>query len=453
MPRRPSRSRRLATAARWPLGIALTSWRYMWRTTPLRRRELPGSPRSDAPPSLPGGVDLADVQPAEDGAGPFFHRRYRIRIRDAPMGAEALMTELRADLNHAAPTEFARFEKVLGEEGEVRVGDEFVVRMAGPWDGPVRVVEAGPASLRLATLRGHLEAGQVEFRAEPEGDLLVFTIESWARSGDRLSDLLYQHLRLAKEVQLHMWTSFLERVTEVAGGRRSGALEVETRRVEGPVLTDARRLSPGKARALEALARRGLNFDPSRREVLDERHGWQVDHRRCALPAEPPGEPAPDGSWARARAVLRDYEFADSALVRATYRPDTPLMGRDMLLELRFSGLRFRAGVRVDAVYDETRDIGGRAARVYGWRYRTLEGHLEMGEMEWEVWKWLETGEVEFQLHAISRRVPTRNAFVRAALRLFGRREQLRFYERCCARVAQLVTAPSAAAAITSGPA
>jgi hypothetical protein len=29
--------------ARWPLGIAVVSWRYMWRTTPLHRSEEAGS--------------------------------------------------------------------------------------------------------------------------------------------------------------------------------------------------------------------------------------------------------------------------------------------------------------------------------------------------------------------------------------------------------------------------
>jgi hypothetical protein len=116
----------------------------------------------------------------------------------------------------------------------MNVGDEYVVRMPGPWDGPVRVAEVTPTSFRLATLAGHLEAGQIEFRAAREGDRLAFTIESWARSGDRLSDLLYGHLRMAKEVQLHMWASFLERVVELAEGRRDGLLEIHTRRVDEP---------------------------------------------------------------------------------------------------------------------------------------------------------------------------------------------------------------------------
>ncbi len=39
MPRRPSATRRWLTAATWPVGVALTSWDYMWRITPMRREE------------------------------------------------------------------------------------------------------------------------------------------------------------------------------------------------------------------------------------------------------------------------------------------------------------------------------------------------------------------------------------------------------------------------------
>ena len=63
-----------------------------------------------------------------------------------------------------------------------------------------------------------------------DGDLLVFAIESWARSGDRLSDLLYDRVRMAKEIQLHMWTSLLERVVRLAGGRMTGGVDIFTRR-------------------------------------------------------------------------------------------------------------------------------------------------------------------------------------------------------------------------------
>jgi hypothetical protein len=233
MPRRLPLRRRLVTAAGWPLGVGLTSWRYIWRTTPLHRREELGDPRTDAPPPLPGGVSQADVQHADQGAGALFHRRYRTRVREADLSPEALIERVAADPDCVAPTEFAKFIKLEGRTGEMQVGDEYVVRMPGPWDGPVRVVARTPTSFQLATLEGHLEAGQIRFSASRDGaGLLVFEIESWARSAGRLVDLLYDRLRISKEVQLHMWTSLLQRVAELSGGRMTGGIEIHTRRVD-----------------------------------------------------------------------------------------------------------------------------------------------------------------------------------------------------------------------------
>jgi hypothetical protein len=83
----------------------------------------------------------------------------------------------------------------------------------------------------LATLRGHLEAGQIEFRCRADGGDLLFEIESWARSGDRLSNLLYTRLGLAKEIQLNLWVETCLRLTRDVGGRPRGGVRVDTRRV------------------------------------------------------------------------------------------------------------------------------------------------------------------------------------------------------------------------------
>jgi uncharacterized protein (UPF0548 family) len=417
VPARISRSRRLATAARWPLGVALTSWRYLWRTTPLHRDEVRGSSLQDAAPPLPATLVRDELQLPEDGAGPFFHRRYRTRIREARCSPERLMALVTEDLDRVAPTEFASFHKVRGDAARMAVGDEYVVRMPGPWDGPVRVAEVTPTSFGLVTLAGHLEAGQIRFTAAREGDLLAFGIESWARSGDRLSDLLYDRLRMAKEIQVHMWTSLLERVAELAGGRMTGGIEIHTRRVAEPAL-------------LADLRRRPVSFELA--SVPASARGWHVDDVR---------QPLPKDGWEVAYELMRRYEVADPALVRAWYDADEPLEGRTMLLELRFWGLRFRVGVRVGAVYDEVREVDGRPVRVAGWSYRTVEGHLEVGELAWEVWKWQDTGAVEFRIHAISRASPARGAVVRLGFALFGRRRQLRFYRRAAARMASLTAA------------
>ena len=167
--------------------------------------------------------------------------------------------------------------------------------------------------------------------------------------------------------------------------------------------------------------------------------GWRVDDYCQPLPGEPTGPPVPHGTWERARQLMRDYEFADPAIVRAIYRRDSPLEGRDMLLEVRFWGLRFRVGVRVGGVIDETRELDGRRARVWGWSYATLQGHLEMGQMDYEVWKWLDTGAVEFRIHVVSKASRIGNPIIRLGFRIFGRREQVRFARRACQRMACLV--------------
>src|SRR5947209_14133112 len=136
MPKRPTATRRWLTATSWPIGIGRTSWDYMWRTTPMRRREAPGTLSRELPELLvyPVGVGEDEVQGYKDGAGPLFHRCYRTRIRDSAMSAERLMEAVQSDPNRTAPTTFARFQLTQGSRGNLRVGDEFVVRMPGPWD-------------------------------------------------------------------------------------------------------------------------------------------------------------------------------------------------------------------------------------------------------------------------------------------------------------------------------
>jgi Domain of unknown function (DUF1990) len=222
---------RLSTTLTWPVGIALTSWQYMWRTTPMHRAELAGD-ADDLPPPLPDGLRRDDLQLPSDGVGPLFHRRYEGRIRDSRLTPEALIDLLSRDPNRASPTELARFHKEDGGSEPLRLNDQLLVQMPGPWNGPVRVVEVTPTSFRYATLEGHLEAGQIEFSAADDDGALRFRIESWARSGDWLSNALHKHLRMAKEVQLHMWSSFIERVAQVTGGRLTGGIDVETRTLE-----------------------------------------------------------------------------------------------------------------------------------------------------------------------------------------------------------------------------
>jgi uncharacterized protein (UPF0548 family) len=190
--------------------------------------------------------------------------------------------------------------------------------------------------------------------------------------------------------------------------------------------------------ALAALETKPVNFALGSPEDFTPERGWHVDDFTQPLPSEPPGDPTEYGSWQIARRLARNYDFAEPSIVTAYFDPAQPLERRNMLLELRFYGLRLWVGVRVGDVYDQVRRIDDRSARVWGWSYRTLEGHVEQGQMDWQVWKWLDDGTVEFRIHAFSRATKRGKLLVRAAFRLVGRREQLRFLRQTCRRMARL---------------
>ncbi len=201
--------------------------------------------------------------------------------------------------------------------------------------------------------------------------------------------------------------------------------------------------TPRAQRALAALRDRPLNFDPAElRDVgppPDSDSGWNVDDYRQELPAERPGEPVGGASFEIAQGLMRDYAFADPAIVRAVYDPAGELANRNMLLQVRFGPLRLFFGCRVGTITDETLTIGGRAVRAWGWSYGTLAGHVERGQMEYAVWKWLDDGAVEFRIHAVSRRAKDRNPIIRLGFRVVGRRQQVRFARRACERMGELV--------------
>lgn len=222
--------RMLTVIARWLLGTVLVTWRYLWETTPLHRVEYAGG-EADQLPHVPPEVLDDRVQPASDGYGPLFHRRFWVHIAESNLDAAGLIDRVVRDFQHFVPSEVVDVHTDGCASGGPEVGDELLVEMPGPWNGPVRVAHRDDTLLRLITLRGHLEAGQVCFRARDDGAQLVFEIELWARASTRLVHLLYSHLRLAKEVQLNMWVRFCLAAVATSGGRLVDGVHICTRRL------------------------------------------------------------------------------------------------------------------------------------------------------------------------------------------------------------------------------
>ena len=183
-------------------------------------------------------------------------------------------------------------------------------------------------------------------------------------------------------------------------------------------------------RRLADLGRKRLNFDLASLAHASAGSGWTITDLCQPLPGEPPGMPLDEGSWQIARRLMSGYEFADPSIVRAYYDPTVPLERRNMLLKLQALGVaHLFVGVRVGEVYERTRELGGRSTRVWGWNYRTLEGHVEMGQMDWEVWKWLDDGRVEFRVHAVSRAARIPNPIIRLGFHFLRGRERSAFLD------------------------
>lgn len=193
---------------------------------------------------------------------------------------------------------------------------------------------------------------------------------------------------------------------------------------------------------LAAYAHTPVNYDYAHQAEFTAATGWRRDHYATALPAEAPGPPAPAGSFAAAQRVLWHYTFPPPSLLVGYFDPAQPLAERVMMLRARFLGFTFRFGVRIVDVVDAAQPAAGSlgaAERVWGYGYRTLEGHFERGQINFAVHKNLATGAVEFRIDAVSQTGRIRNPFYWLGFRLFGRRLQRRFARQSLRRLAGLV--------------
>ncbi|WP_370549471.1 DUF1990 family protein [Hymenobacter sp. BT559] len=180
-------------------------------------------------------ADLSHAeQPANTGSGPWLERRYYIDLERPRLSPTQLMTQVQADLPHFSPELLADFKKEEGaENAPLRVGDEFRIKILGPWNGSVRVTDVGPTSFEFITLEGHPEAGRIRFEAhyldERPGELR-FEIRSRARSRDGLVAFAYDTIGGGLLVQEATWVAFCQRVAAASGGQALGAVVVDTMR-------------------------------------------------------------------------------------------------------------------------------------------------------------------------------------------------------------------------------
>ncbi len=190
---------------------------------------------------------------------------------------------------------------------------------------------------------------------------------------------------------------------------------------------------------LADIAKMEATIDLAKRDSFVETAGWNVDAREAPLPPEAPGPTLDNGSFTIARSVLESYAFPPPRLIRGTFDPGAALADRPMLLTATYLWLTFELPVRVSRVIDEERTGPHGAERIWGYSYQTLAGHLERGEITFEIVKYLATGAVAFRIQSFSQTGHIANPFHRIGFRFVGRRLQRRFAEESLKNMQLLV--------------
>lgn len=445
-----NRAKRILSVAAVALTVAATAvvgWFIRRWSFPVRKREVEVDSVSAEPPPIPAEMDAID-EPlflTREGTGPLFYRRYRADIANPTLSAETLMQQIQQDINDFCPGELAQFEKITGSPDGLHAGDEYYITISGPWNGHVRTVDVTPTSFGFATLREHMECGEITFNLQPHPDrpnAQRFEIRSWARSQDDLVAFTYETLGVAKFAQESLWAYFCNAVAEASDGELIGEIDVRTEKApyRGEVIPQKETplWEQHKAR-FERFREAQVNYDPDQQHEYTEAQGWRIDDYSVELVPEAPGAPAENGSWRAAQEVIRNYEFPDPNIVTGIFVPDDPLDQRIMILRARFLWFTFFFGARISQVIDEVREQDGEAVHVWGYSYQTLEDHFEMGEITFAVWKYADSGKVEFRINAYSKTAHIPNIFYRIGFRLFGRGLQKRFAYSALERMVRFV--------------
>jgi hypothetical protein len=194
------------------VGAPLALFRFLRRQTPVEQID---SPDGRAP--LSGHDPDSASREGEEGVGREVHRLYSATIEKPTLHAGRLLDIIAADPNVIAPSEVLRFQKTRGEPGRLEEGDELLIRMAGPWNAPVKVTRRWDEGFRLAATRGHPQIGQLELRIRGRDGEISAEIQTRERAAGVRFHLL-QRVRLIQRMQSYTWGEMLQNAAQLAGG-------------------------------------------------------------------------------------------------------------------------------------------------------------------------------------------------------------------------------------------
>jgi uncharacterized protein (UPF0548 family) len=175
---------------------------------------------------------------------------------------------------------------------------------------------------------------------------------------------------------------------------------------------------------LEALQACSVNFTGDETDMTGDA-GWHHYHSEAIIAREPAG----DVCWSRARVALASYRFSNPGIVTAHFDPDAPLPRRPMLLEIKVWGLRYLCPAVVNRVRDES--------GAYGFRYDTVEGHIERG-VDWFLLTKDARGDIRFRIEARWQRAELPNWWSRIGFALLAGYYQRRWHRQAHQRMSLL---------------
>ena len=190
---------------------------------------------------------------------------------------------------------------------------------------------------------------------------------------------------------------------------------------------------------LEGLKRLSRNFSVLPEQMTLE-NGWHQYYSQSVVARERPGAPEADGPFERCRLAVMNYEFSDRSIVTGHFDPYVPLLGRPMLLEVKaFRFLHYLSGVLVSAVRSEENEN----ETVFGFRYDTLEGHIERGYEWFLLKKEHETGDIRFRIEAAWQPGQFPNWWSRVGFSLVAPHYQRAWHRRAHALLAEISRDPN----------
>ena len=177
-------------------------------------------------------------------------------------------------------------------------------------------------------------------------------------------------------------------------------------------------------------------------EGMSVEAGWNEYFSEAVIGHEEPGPATSGGPFSRGKKALAGYAFSDPRIVVAHFDPQVPLLNRYMLLEARaFRVLHYLGGVVVGAVREESDE----QRTVFGFRYETLEGHIERGAEWFLLTKEHATGDLRFRIQAAWKPGQFPNWWSRVGFSLVGGHYQERWHRNAHAAMQHLVRDPKLA--------